>query len=73
MSFTLFKTVDGAAHQLVNTQTLQARNGRFAIQGLPAGHYTWSLSYALSDASNSRQIIRQLGAFELIALSTQQP
>jgi hypothetical protein len=73
MSFTLSKTVDGAARPLVNTQTLQARNGRFAIQGLPAGHYTWTLSYALTDASNSRQIIRQSGAFELITLLTQQP
>jgi hypothetical protein len=73
MSFTLSKTVDGAAQPLVNTQTLQARNGRFAIQGLPAGHYTWTLSYALTDASNSRQIIRQSGAFELITLLTQQP
>jgi hypothetical protein len=73
MSFTLSKTVDGAARPLVNTQTLQARNGRFAIQGLPAGHYTWTLSYALTDASQNRQIIRQSGAFELITLLTQQP
>ena len=73
MSFTLSKTVDSATRPLVNTQTLQARNGRFAIQGLPAGHYTWTLSYVLTDASNSRQVIRQSGAFELITLLTQQP
>jgi hypothetical protein len=73
MSFTLSKTVDGVDKELVNTQTLQARNGRFAIQGLPAGHYSWTLSYALTDASQNRQIIRQSGAFELITLLTQQP
>jgi hypothetical protein len=55
---------------------LQARNGRFAIQGLPAGHYNWTLSYAIAghaDTSSSEQVIRQSGTFELITLSAPQP
>jgi hypothetical protein len=73
ISFTLSKMTDGHARQLVNTQALSARNGRFAIQGLPAGHYNWTLSYTITDASNSRQAIRQSGAFELVTLPTPQP
>jgi hypothetical protein len=72
ISFALSRTVDGAAQSLVQTDTLQARNGRFAIQGLPAGHYSWTLSYRMApshDTPTSDTVIRQSGAFELITLS----
>ena len=72
ISFALSRTVDGTAQHLVQTDTLQARNGRFAIQGLPAGHYSWTLSYRMApsqDAPTSDTVIRQSGAFELITLS----
>ena len=76
ISFHLSKNIDGVAKPLINTHTLQARNGRFAIQGLPAGHYNWSLSYTMAGhagTSSSEQVIRQSGAFELITLSAHQP
>jgi hypothetical protein len=72
ISFTLSRMSDGAQQILVKTDNLQARNGRFAIQGLPAGHYSWTLSYSMAkmpDASASDTVIRQSGAFELIPLS----
>jgi len=76
ISFQLSKTIDGVTHQLVDTQTLHARHGRFAIQGLPAGRYQWRLSYPLAEAphaSNSHPVIRQSGSFELITLPTPSP
>ena len=76
ISFQLSKTIDGVTHQLVDTQTLHARFGRFAIQGLPAGRYQWRLSYPLAEAphaSNSHPVIRQSGSFELITLPTPSP
>jgi hypothetical protein len=71
INFQLSRSVDGELQQLVNTQSLQARNGRFAIQGLPAGHYSWTLSYAMvqsPNASGTDTVIRQAGSFELIPL-----
>lgn len=76
ISFSLSKNVGGIHTPLINTQTLQARNGRFAIQGLPAGHYSWTLSYVMRDTSSTGSAnhpIRQSGAFELIPLSAHQP
>jgi len=76
ISFQLSKTINGVTHQLVDTQTLHARHGRFAIQGLPAGRYQWRLSYPLAEAphaSNSHPVIRQSGSFELITLPTPSP
>ena len=71
ISFALSRVTNGTSEQLVSTQNLQARNGRFAIQGLPAGNYSWTLSYAMtsaSDTSGNDTVIRQSGAFELIPL-----
>jgi hypothetical protein len=76
ISFQLSKTINGVTHQLVDTQTLHARFGRFAIQGLPAGRYQWRMSYPLAEAphaSNSHPVIRQSGSFELITLPTPSP
>jgi hypothetical protein len=72
ISFTLSRTTDGTTQTLVNTDNLQARNGRFAIQGLPAGQYSWTLSYSMSkmsDTSANDTVIRQSGSFDLIPLS----
>lgn len=69
--FSLSRIHEGKLENIVQTKTLQAKNGRFAIQGLPAGHYQWSLSYDRPSANNtvaSDTIVRQSGAFELIAL-----
>jgi hypothetical protein len=71
IAFTLSRLEDGAQQPLVSTQNLQAKNGRFAIQGLPAGHFKWTLAYTLprpQGASNADSVIRQSGAFELIVL-----
>jgi hypothetical protein len=76
IAFTLSQETGGATHTLVKTQNLQAKNGRFAIQGLPTGHYKWTLSYALpqaSDAVGNTTVIKQSGAFELIILSPHTP
>lgn len=73
ISFMLTKTVEGSEGQLLNTHTLHARNGQFAVHGLAAGRYTWSLSYSRKDASNNGQVVRQSGTFDLITLKTQQP
>ena len=71
ISFTLSRVTNDTPQQLVNTSTLQARNGRFALQGLPAGNYSWTLSYVmpqLQDKSGNDTVIRQSGEFELIPL-----
>lgn len=76
INFQLTKDADNVVQPLVNAQNLQARNGRFAIQGLPAGRYTWSLSYAMNDGtatSSKKQLHAQSGSFELILLPTDKP
>jgi hypothetical protein len=76
INFSLSRKVENDTQSVVNTQNLKARNGRFAIQGLPAGHYTWTLSYVMSeshDSSAKNQIHKQSGSFELILLSLEQP
>jgi LysM repeat protein len=76
ISFTLAQQTGGTAQTLVSTDNLQAKNGRFAIQGLPIGHYKWTLSYALpqsSDAVGTPTVIKQSGVFELLILSPTTP
>ena len=71
IAFTLSRMEDGTNQPLVSTQNLQAKNGRFAIQGLPAGHFKWTLSYALprpQGEPGGDNVMRQSGAFELIVL-----
>lgn len=67
ISFLLTRAINGGTEEVINTQGLQARNGRFAIRGLPAGKYSWALSYAMAQDSNTT-IIRQSGEFELIVI-----
>lgn len=64
ITFSLTHVNAGEPQRIVDNQSLQAKNGRFAVQGLPPGHYQWTLSYVLADSN-----IRQSGAFELIALT----
>lgn len=69
--FSLSRVIDGTAQALVQTKQLHAKNGRFAIQGLPAGHYQWQLAYDLPPTPGtptSDTTVRQSGTFELIAL-----
>ncbi len=69
--FSLSRVNDGQTQAIVRTKTLQAKNGRFTVQGLPAGHYQWQLSYDLPTSPSSTAsdtTVRQSGTFELIAL-----
>lgn len=71
INFVLSRVISGTSEQLVNATNLHARNGRFAIQGLTAGNYSWTLSYVLhqpQDTSGNDTVIRQSGVFELIPL-----
>jgi hypothetical protein len=72
IAFSLSRTTDGKNEEVVNTQGLQARNGRFAIRGLPSGQYSWTLSYMLTQ-SGSTTPLRQSGTFELIVLPQTAP
>jgi hypothetical protein len=76
IAFTLAQQTGDQVQTLVNTDNLQAKNGRFAIQGLPVGHYKWTLSYVLPQASDTvgtPTVIKQSGAFELLILSSTTP
>lgn len=72
INFILTRASNGNSEEVVNTQGLQARNGRFAIRGLPAGHYRWTLSYAMAQ-TGSTTMIKQSGEFELIVISNAAP
>jgi hypothetical protein len=70
IAFSLIRHAQGGVQELVSTNKLQARNGKFTIEGLPAGHYTWSMSYATtqSHASSPTNETKQSGAFDLLTL-----
>lgn len=71
ISFALHKS---EAHQpIIDTKNLSARHGRFAIQGLPEGQYTWSLTYSMKNNGAADTTIHQSGSFELIAISPKAP
>jgi hypothetical protein len=75
ISFALTQHTKDSSRHIVDTKNLQARQGRFAIQGLPIGQYSWTLSYNLAntDATANDTTIRQSGSFELIALPIKAP
>jgi hypothetical protein len=77
ITFVLKRQYEGASQELISTQKLQAHNGQFMIEGLPTGHYNWSMSYASSLPESERglanKIIKHSGAFDLIALSSTAP
>lgn len=69
--FSLSRIADGVTQPIVQTKQLKAKNGRFAVQGLPVGQYQWHLSYDLPPNPGtpaSDTTVRQSGSFELIAL-----
>jgi hypothetical protein len=71
ISFLLTHTDNNVTKPTVDVKNLRAKNGRFAIQGLAAGHYKWKLSYPASAKSPQTQhetLVEQSGAFELITL-----
>jgi hypothetical protein len=73
ITFSLTREVQGGTQELVSTQKLQARNGQFAIEGLPSGSYKWNMSYGTSQALTSSMITKQSGSFDLIALVATPP
>lgn len=68
MTLALTTQRDNATVNVIKPHTIEARNGRFAVQGLPEGLYQWTISYPLNQA----QVV-QTGAFELLVLSAQTP
>lgn len=78
ISFSLVKHAHGTTQELVSTNKLQARNGHFTIEGLPAGHYSWNMTYATAPSTSESQTTetkstQQSGSFDLIAISTASP
>ena len=78
ITFALIRHVSGSTQELVSTKELQAHNGRFTLEGLPAGHYSWSMSYVttqtIANASTDEPSrSKQSGSFDLIALTTTLP
>jgi hypothetical protein len=75
--FSLIKHENEQTQELISTQKLQARNGRFTIEGLPAGHYSWRMSYVMAQDTSSDAaepfITKQSGSFDLIALASKTP
>lgn len=73
ISFTLMKHGTGATQELISTQKLLAHHGRFAVEGLTAGQYSWTMSYLTAQADAANSVTKQFGHFDLIALQTGQP
>jgi len=76
IAFVLNRIQDGVSQPVVNTPNLQARNGRFSIQGLPSGKYAWTLSYSMRPTQTPNAVtttVQQSGAFELITVSGTTP
>lgn len=53
---------------VIRPHTIEAKNGRFAVQGLPVGRYQWMLSYPLKQT----QVV-QTGEFELLVIQPHTP
>jgi hypothetical protein len=78
ITFSLVKHAHGTTQELVSTKKLQARNGRFTIEGLPPGHYSWNMAYVTAQSTSEPQdaesrSTQQAGSFDLIAISTPTP
>lgn len=77
IAFSLIRHANEQTQELISTQKLQAKNRRFAIEGLPAGHYSWRMSYAMAQGTNTEAqeplITKQSGSFDLIALTAKTP
>lgn len=68
MTLALTTQRDNATVNVIKPHTIEAKNGRFAVQGLPVGPYQWTISYPF----NQTQVV-QTGAFELLVLPHQSP
>jgi hypothetical protein len=68
MTIALTRQVQGQSVPVIKPHTIEAKNGRFLVQGLPMGRYEWVLSYPL----NQSQVV-QTGAFDLQVLTAQTP
>jgi hypothetical protein len=70
IAFSLMRQDAGATQELISTSKLQARNGHFVVEGLPAGQYTWRMSYltAQADVDAPSSVTQQFGHFDLITL-----
>lgn len=73
ITFSLVRQAQGSSQELISTQKLQARNGQFTIEGLPSGHYKWSMSYGTAQPGSTSTITKQSGSFDLIALASTRP
>ncbi len=68
MSIDLDRVQQQNTTSVIKNHTIQAKQGRFSVQNLPAGHYQWTLRYALG-----QNPVVQSGQFELIAIGRDQP
>ena len=69
IEFSLIRKTPTSTQEFVSTQKLQSRNGQFTIEGLPSGHYNWSMSYKANDIESTPTTINQSGSFDLITLT----
>ena len=68
MTIALNRLDQGQPIPVIKPHTIEAKNGRFLVQGLPLGRYEWVLTYPFNQTP-----VVQTGAFELQALSAQTP
>lgn len=76
MVFSLSKLTESGPQTVAQNNSLQAKNGRFAVYGLTPGQYTWAISYTppkSQDAKTNNADVNLSGSFDLIALPNQQP
>ena len=73
ITFELTRHTPAGIQELVSTRKLQSRHGQFTIEGLPSGHYNWSMSYITTRDGSPHTLTKQSGVFELITLTTATP
>lgn len=73
ISFRLVRVDENGETELLNTQSLKAKSGKFKLRGLKSGHYRWTLSYNGMQTDGKRQKVEQTADFDLLALSKQSP
>lgn len=73
ITFALTRHTQTGVQELVSTKKLQSRQGKFTIEGLPSGHYNWTMSYATTREGSPSTLTKQSGAFDLITLTTVTP
>lgn len=68
MTITLQREQAGVTTPVIQAHTIEAKNGRFLVQGLPIGRYEWALTYPFKQTP-----VTQTGSFDLQVLSAQTP